>query len=633
MAPSESIRSRETPVRAYSYLRFSTPEQEKGDSFRRQVELAREYAESRGWELDDTLNLHDRGKSAFRSQNAETGALASFLQAVSSGHVPNGSYLLVESLDRLSRDEVMIAVARFIDLVQAGIAIVTLADRREYSAETLRQNPTELIVSILVMMRAHEESQSKSRRLTEVWKAKRNRAANAKLTKRCPAWLQLNEERTAFNEIKARTAVIRLMFAMAAKGHGQHAIAKALEAKGIPTWGDHNSKRRAAAFWHRSYVKKILTNPAVIGTYIPHKVDYNNPEKRKRRIPLPAIDGYFPCIVKRETFQRVQDLLKGKTSQPRGRQADAPKQNVLAGLARCHICGSAMTRVSKGAGLKAGPPYLVCTKAKSGAAKHYKAIRLSDVEDALQSFSGQLLKQSLPKDADRELKAQREVLIDQIAGNGMAIEKLLTSIEKHGPSRAAAEKLARREAIRDQLEDKLTEVMRKIDRAGAHNLGKRILALLAALAKLSDHRLGKPHQVLSVTGKVSKAKPTPTGTVKRWIDIDLPASAGDNKLGAVTRTVEGRGQNIESIGRANKALRDLLSQVIVDYESGRLMLHWHHMPVPSEVPFQVGIRSAANSPTEVRRTVTLTRPSKNAPDVTDVIDVTFEGNARKPLDE
>ena len=35
-----------TKAKAYSYLRFSTPEQQKGDSKRRQVELARRYAES-----------------------------------------------------------------------------------------------------------------------------------------------------------------------------------------------------------------------------------------------------------------------------------------------------------------------------------------------------------------------------------------------------------------------------------------------------------------------------------------------------------------------------------------------------------------------------------------------------------
>ena len=34
--------------KAYSYLRFSTPEQQQGDSKRRQLDLARHYADAHG---------------------------------------------------------------------------------------------------------------------------------------------------------------------------------------------------------------------------------------------------------------------------------------------------------------------------------------------------------------------------------------------------------------------------------------------------------------------------------------------------------------------------------------------------------------------------------------------------------
>src|ERR1700680_1325770 len=92
-------------TKAYSYLRFSTSEQMRGDSYRRQTQLALEYAERRGLELDTTLSLNDLGVSAFRGKNARTGALAAFLQAVDAGLVPDGSLLLVESLDRVTRQD------------------------------------------------------------------------------------------------------------------------------------------------------------------------------------------------------------------------------------------------------------------------------------------------------------------------------------------------------------------------------------------------------------------------------------------------------------------------------------------------------------------------------------------------
>ena len=90
-------------AKAYSYIRFSTPEQEKGDSQRRQLDLSTRYAQENGLELDTTLKLKDLGLSAYHKTNLEKGALGAFLSAISDGRVEPGSYLLVESLDRLSR--------------------------------------------------------------------------------------------------------------------------------------------------------------------------------------------------------------------------------------------------------------------------------------------------------------------------------------------------------------------------------------------------------------------------------------------------------------------------------------------------------------------------------------------------
>jgi Resolvase, N terminal domain len=78
--------------KAYSYVRFSTPDQAKGDSYRRQSEAANEYARRHGLVLDTELTLTDLGVSAFRGANAETGALSVFLEAVKDGTIAPGSY-------------------------------------------------------------------------------------------------------------------------------------------------------------------------------------------------------------------------------------------------------------------------------------------------------------------------------------------------------------------------------------------------------------------------------------------------------------------------------------------------------------------------------------------------------------
>src|SRR6516225_502903 len=70
----------EQPARAYSYIRFSTPEQAKGHSLQRQAEAAQAWAAQHKVKLDDELTFEDRGVSGFTGANRETGALGVFLE-------------------------------------------------------------------------------------------------------------------------------------------------------------------------------------------------------------------------------------------------------------------------------------------------------------------------------------------------------------------------------------------------------------------------------------------------------------------------------------------------------------------------------------------------------------------------
>ena len=114
---------------AYSYIRFSTPEQQKGDSLRRQLELSQAYAAKHGLILDESLNLRDLGISAFKGKNVERGALGAFIQAIDLGLVKKGSFLLVESLDRISRNTVLDALNVFTTIINKGVTIVRGARR------------------------------------------------------------------------------------------------------------------------------------------------------------------------------------------------------------------------------------------------------------------------------------------------------------------------------------------------------------------------------------------------------------------------------------------------------------------------------------------------------------------------
>ncbi len=55
---------------AYSFTRFSSPEQAEGDSLRRQTESTKAWCERNGFHLDTTLALHHIG-SAYRGKHRD----------------------------------------------------------------------------------------------------------------------------------------------------------------------------------------------------------------------------------------------------------------------------------------------------------------------------------------------------------------------------------------------------------------------------------------------------------------------------------------------------------------------------------------------------------------------------------
>ena len=441
-------------AKAYSYLRFSTPDQMQGDSFRRQTEAARNYAEQNGLDLDDALTFRDLGVSAFRGANVIDGALGQFIEAVDTGNVQPGSYLLVENLDRLSRDKIMPALNRFSSLLEKGITVVTLSDGKVYTEESLNNLP-DLMLSLLVMSRAHEESETKSLRVRAAWQRKRDRAVSEdhKLTAKAPAWLCLRDG--SFEVIEDRAAIVRRIYALALEGHGKASIAYRLNDEGIETFGDGPSQARKADGWHPSYVKKILSNDAVIGRFQPMRRVWVDGKKR-REPDGPPIEGYFPVILDEpDDFYHVRRWPTGAS----GHKGKA-LSNILSGLATCHYCGGRMHFVNKGPAPKGGT-YLACDNARRMKSCDAKSVRYDVILNAILSSleDGELdlraLLESGPQNRKQELAAEIEAVEGRIAETEEGIENLLGVLERR-PSTAVEKRLEGHEATLKQLQqDKL----------------------------------------------------------------------------------------------------------------------------------------------------------------------------------
>ena len=451
---------------AYSYLRFSTPEQALGDSARRQMDLAARYAATHGLHLDDTLRLHDEGISGFRGANVRRGALGQFLRAVDDGDVPQGSYLLVENLDRVSRQNPWDAFPILQQIINAGVIIVTLFDSKVYSAEDMRANPMRILESLFVMVRANEESETKSRRGKAVWSAKRRRASTKPLTARLPYWLRMVDGRVEM--IPERVEVVRRIVASFLTGTGQQRIAESLNRDRVPVFG-------SGKLWHRSYVAKVLSNPALAGIFTPHELTYE--AGRRIRKALEPVPGYYPAVVSQQEWEDLSAALaKGKARQPQHRRG---VQNILAGLAECPLCGSAMTRVMKGSGKKDGHPKLVCVRAKQGAGCQYVTIDLPSLETAIREGLPKVIAEAPSGDPAVDLEVDR--LRVELEGVEAGLSHLIDELADRGRSPALSAAIAETEKAKGELEAKLDEAIARQSRASPAAQERRRDELMASL--------------------------------------------------------------------------------------------------------------------------------------------------------
>lgn len=352
---------------AYSYIRFSSEKQAKGDSIRRQSDLARRYIENHQelyLELDTTLKLTDEGLSAYKGVAQTKGSLGVFIRLVEDGKIERGSYLLVESLDRLSRQTPRQALNQLNTLIDEGIVVVTLNDEKAYTKEVLDSDGgMSLIFAIMLMARAHEESKTKGQRIKSAWTNKFMQIAEGKqLTKRVPFWINKEDKNKT---IKEKVEVVKQIFKLADKGLGGQRIASYLNEGGIKPPTNKSNK------WAISSVKKVLNSKAVIGTLVTADGQEH--------------DGYYPRVISEKLWIRTRYVGESSKATRVGKETVHP----LAGLCICAVCKATATRSGKTGrvrldGTKNNWRTLVCAKAANKASGcAYRSISYEKILNAV----------------------------------------------------------------------------------------------------------------------------------------------------------------------------------------------------------------------------------------------------------
>lgn len=339
-------------TKAYSYARWSSKRQADGQSLERQLSAAKAYADFHKLDLDPSMV--DDGVSAYRGKNRLKGELASFKARILAGEIPAGSFFLIDSYDRFSREEPTISVQSLLEIINAGVNVVTLSNNMVFKRGT--DSIQHLLFAVMDLDRAYKESLEKGRKIKLAHDAskKRARETGKAWTPVAPSWFEVtktgikSEKVIKHKPIKARVKVIQEIFDLYESGVSTTAIARMFNDRAILTnyqfWQKHNPKRldgeprkRAdKGEWSADTVLGVLLSRTVIGEQQPHTADPT--ATRGRRPDGPPIPGFYPAIIKEEQFNRVQARLAARKGAPRQNSATS-YNNLFSGLGRRAMCG------------------------------------------------------------------------------------------------------------------------------------------------------------------------------------------------------------------------------------------------------------------------------------------------------
>jgi DNA invertase Pin-like site-specific DNA recombinase len=461
----------------YSYGRFSTLQQRKGNSKERQAKLSGAWCARNNVHLNATVYF-DAGRSGYygdHRSNPDRHALAQFLQLVEEGKIAPGSYLILESLDRLTREHVRGALMLCLGLIEKGIRLVQLSPSEIiYDKDS---DDMQIMLMICELSRGHRESKRKADCSADNWQRKRTAARDGGvMTSELPAWIGCEDGRLFLKP--KETAAVRLVFDLAGRGYGATRLTAKLISDGVAPIGQSGK-------WCRSYIGKLLRDRRTVGECQPcRKVrvrDARTKTERTRRRPEgEPIPNYFPAAVTEEQYATARGGVTQRKGKP-GRVSKGPP-NLFAGL--LHDAGAEgegwwlQPRVSQ------GRRYYVlrATRSQRRGGKD-ASLQYAVLEDAILSKLAEINTADILD--GNGAPDETQALGGELADVERSIAVLNDDLDRHGDSAELLARLRRKEARKKELVAALVEARER----AAHPLSESwgaAQALLPARATAPD---------------------------------------------------------------------------------------------------------------------------------------------------
>jgi DNA invertase Pin-like site-specific DNA recombinase len=511
------------------YARKSTEQTGMADeqkSVTRQIDHARQYAQRKGWIVDEAHVYVDDGISG-----AEFANRPGFLRLMNSLKPrPAFQVLVMSEESRLGREAIETAYA-LKQLVQAGVRVFFYLEDRERTLDS----PTDKIMLSLTTF-ADELEREKARQRTYdamLRKAKAGHVTGGRVFGYDNLEIVDSQGRRQHVERRINVdeaAIVARIFERCVAGAGLRTIAKELNEDRAPAPRAQQDRPRA---WAPSSVREVLYRDLYRGRIVWNKTQKRNawgqtkqrqrPASEHIEIPAPSLRVVAESLwdAAHERLEGVrQTYLRATDGRLWGRpMCGIEAKHLLTGLARCGGCGGTMIVRSRQHGRQRAYFYACSSFHFRGkvVCPNSLAMRLADADGAiLEALERELLdEQVLAEALDRAVAqrlasaengpAQQRTIrreLDQIISE---LDRLTAVILAGGDAATVVQAMREREKRREQLQRELRDLERPLPaRQDAARLRASLVAKLGDWKALLRSHVPQARQMIRklVTGRI-----------------------------------------------------------------------------------------------------------------------------------
>lgn len=308
----------------YAYVRYSSIAQATGESVDRQISPLKQFTDETGVQIKEIIV--DEGVSSYKGKNVNKGKFKEILNRIESGVIRKGDYIVVESIDRITRQRVSDGVELLQGILRKGIRIYTTIDRICYSYDREEDDLQNIVMIALIAKRANEESVTKSRRRKDVWNKHKQLAVEgvAKINRKKPPYgLRFDEAASGFVINEAEASEIRAIFSLLKYMGVSNAIRTVNE----------SSKRK----WANRHVMHMIDSQYPLGVLRSQRRTSNDKKEF-----IEYIEGYSPAIVTQAEFNEAVTAMKSRRDRKDYGNTSSDDINIFRSVVKCGCCGSSL---------------------------------------------------------------------------------------------------------------------------------------------------------------------------------------------------------------------------------------------------------------------------------------------------